>query len=275
MYATICNSAAWPLQFLQKPAANLDAQALSPLQWPSHVAMLLGKQRLQQLCSLSARRISQSRVRKICASSGWSAGSTSRYHEDLQPQCFGQWPHSRMEVACSTIGIEVEHQRFFQGCQIAASHVEDAHRHTWRQQYSMRWHQAKFFNRSVIAGSKDFTNLMGNWVLLAMITCGKIALKPKSVDTDAKSVIRDLWVLKDACTAPRTDRKTVPRHLSTCIAKEHSWPKYFLVGCSWPTGKKNRPGLQAPKQKLLQKQAPKKGCQKWTLKKGPPYLSEP
>ena len=41
-YATICNSAAWSLQFLQKPAANLDAQAVSPLQWPSHVAMLLG-----------------------------------------------------------------------------------------------------------------------------------------------------------------------------------------------------------------------------------------
>ena len=80
----------------------------------------------------------------------------------------------------------------------------------------------KFFNRSVIAGSKDFINLMGNWVLLAMITCGKIALKPKSVDSDAKSIIRDLCVLKDARTAPRTDRKTVPRHPSTCIAKEHS-----------------------------------------------------
>ena len=49
-------------------------------------------------------------------------------------------------------------------------------------------------------------NLMGNWVLLAMITCGKIALKPKSVDSDAKSIIRDLCVLKDARTAPRTDR---------------------------------------------------------------------
>ena len=104
----------------------------------------------------------------------------------------------------------------------------------------MRWHHAKFFNRSVIAGSKDFINLMGNWVLLAMITCGKIALKPKSVDSDAKSIIRDLCVLKDARTAPRTDRKTVPRHPSTCIAKEHSsmLTKYFLAGCSWPTEKK-------------------------------------
>ena len=46
-------------------------------------------------------------------------------------------------------------------------------------------------------------------VLLAMITCGKIALKPKSVHTDAKSVIRDLWVFKDARTA---DRQKVPRH---------------------------------------------------------------
>ena len=64
--------------------------------------------------------------------------------------------------------------------------------------------------------------LMGNWVLLAMITCGKIALKPTSVDSDAKSIIRDLCVLKDARTALRTDRKTVPRHPSTCIAKEHS-----------------------------------------------------
>ena len=86
----------------------------------------------------------------------------------------------------------------------------------------MRWHHAKFFNRSVIAGSKDFINLMGNWVLLAMITCGKVALKPKSVDSDAKSIIWDLCVLKDARTASRTDRKTVPRHPSTCIAKEHS-----------------------------------------------------
>ena len=110
-----------------------------------------------------------------------------------------------------------------------------------------------------------------------MITCGKIALKPKSVDSDAKSIIRDLCVLKDARTAPRTGRKTVPRHPSTCIAKEHSsmLTKIFSGGMQLAHWKKNRPGLQAPKQKLLQKQAPKKGCRKWTLKRGPPYLSEP
>ena len=66
-------------------------------------------------------------------------------------------------------------------------------------------------------------------------------------------------------TLPRAQ----PKNIHPC------WPKYCLAGCSWPTGKKNRPGLQAPKQKLLQKQAPKKGCQKWTLKRGPPYLPEP
>ena len=33
-FATICNSAAWSLQFLQKPATNLDAQGLSGLQRP-------------------------------------------------------------------------------------------------------------------------------------------------------------------------------------------------------------------------------------------------
>ena len=98
----------------------------------------------------------------------------------------------------------------------------------------------QIFNRSVIAGCKDFINLMGNWVLLAMITCGKIALKPKSVDTDAKSVIRDLWVLKDARTAPRTDRKTVPRHPSTCTAKEHSsmLTKIWSGGMQLATGKR-------------------------------------
>ena len=66
-------------------------------------------------------------------------------------------------------------------------------------------------------------------------------------------------------TLPRAQ----PKNIHPC------WPKYCLAGCSWPTGKKNRPGLQTPKQKLLQKQAPKKGCQKWTLKRGPPYLPEP
>ena len=132
----------------------------------------------------------------------------------------------------------------------------------------------QIFNRSVIAGSKDFINLMGNWVLLAMITCGKIALKPESVDSDAKSIIRDLCVLKDARTAPRTDRKTVPRHPSTCIAKEHSsmLTKILLAGCSWPTEKI---GLACKLQnKIASKAGPKKGCRKWTLKRGHPiYLS--
>ena len=129
----------------------------------------------------------------------------------------------------------------------------------------MRWHHAKFFNRSVIAGSKDFINLMGNWVLLAMITCGKIALKPKSVDSDAKSIIRDLCVLKDARTAPRTDRKTVytsaPFHVHSQRTFIHVDQNIFWRDAVGPL-KKKRPGLQAPKQKLLQKQAPKKGCRK-------------
>ena len=81
-YATICNSAAWSLQFLQKPAANLDAQAVSPLQWPSHVAMLLAKQRLQQLRSLSASTAAEKYAHR--------AVEVYRYHQDLQPQCFGQ-----------------------------------------------------------------------------------------------------------------------------------------------------------------------------------------
>ena len=65
-------------------------------------------------------------------------------------------------------------------------------------------------------------NLRQECVETSVDTDAKSALKPKSVDTDAKSIIRDLCVLKDARTAPCTDRKTVPRHPSMCIAKEHS-----------------------------------------------------
>ena len=53
-----------------------------PLQWPSHVAMRLGKQRLQQLRSLSASTAAEKYVHR--------AVEVYRYHQDLQPQCFGQ-----------------------------------------------------------------------------------------------------------------------------------------------------------------------------------------
>ena len=136
----------------------------------------------------------------------------------------------------------------------------------------------QIFNRSVIAGSKVFINLMGSWVLLAMRTCGKIALKPTSVETDAKSVIRDLWVFKDARTAPRADRKTVPRHPSTCIAKEHSsmLTKILLwrdaVG---PPVKRIGLACKLQNEKLLPNMAPKKGVPKNEPLKGvPPYLLE-
>ena len=89
----------------------------------------------------------------------------------------------------------------------------------------------QIFNRSVIAGSKDFINLMGNWVLLAMITCGKIALKPKSVDTDAKSVIRDLWVLKDA----RIYKHSLCNFLHT-VGRHRLGPEYVQISTpqTWP-----------------------------------------
>ena len=135
----------------------------------------------------------------------------------------------------------------------------------------------QIFNRSVIAGSKDFINLMGNWVLLAMITCGKIALKPKSVDTDAKSVIRDLWVLKDARTAPRyrsQNSTSAPFHVRSQRTFIHVDQNIVWRDAVGPPVK--RIGLACKLQnKIASKAGPKKGVPKMNPKKGPPYLPEP
>ena len=63
-YATICNSAAWSLQFLQKPAANLDAQAVSP------VAITRSLASRETTPSAASLFVCVHCLRKICASSG-------------------------------------------------------------------------------------------------------------------------------------------------------------------------------------------------------------